>query len=56
MNTNRQCSYSYRQYKNLIDSVATLIENLASLTDSQGTSIGNVATLVDSLATLTDRL
>ena len=44
MNTNRLCSYSNRQYKKLKDSVATLIDNLASLTDSLGTSIDNVAT------------
>ena len=56
MNTNRQCSYSNRQYKKIKYSVATLIDNLATLTDSQGTSIDNVASLEDSLATLTDRL
>ena len=38
MNTNRQSSYSNRQYKKIKDSEAALIDNLATLTDSLGTS------------------
>ena len=37
MNTNRQCSFSYRPSIKKIDSVATLINNLVTLTDSLGT-------------------
>ena len=54
MNTNRQCSFSNRPSMKTNDSVATLINNLVTLTDSLGTLLDNVATLIDSLGTLLD--